>query len=203
MLLAMMKNIWFLVVCLASTVLAENFKTVDGKEYNNVTVSRVEPDGIVVVTSIGISKIYFAELPKDIQQRFHYNTGKAAAYAATEASAQAGPVKQRIEVISHGNAVDINQHLALGNVTLVDFYADWCGPCRRISPSVEQLAKSDPDLVLRKVDIGNWNTPVARQYHVESIPRIEVYNRSGQLVGTVQGAKFEDVKRYVAQAKAG
>ena len=54
----------------ASPALAEDFKTIDGKEYKNVEVSRVEPDGIVVKTKSGISKIYFVELPKDVQERF-------------------------------------------------------------------------------------------------------------------------------------
>jgi hypothetical protein len=38
---------------------------IDGKEYKNVTVSRGEPDGIVLITSTGISKVYFTELPKE------------------------------------------------------------------------------------------------------------------------------------------
>ena len=66
----------------ASLALADDFKTVDGKEYKNVTVSRVEADGIVIKTKTGLSKIYFVELPKDVQERFHYGsatpTGEAA-----------------------------------------------------------------------------------------------------------------------------
>ena len=54
----------------ASIAVADDFKTIDGKEYKNVEVSRVEPDGIVVKTKSGISKIYFVELPKDVQERF-------------------------------------------------------------------------------------------------------------------------------------
>src|SRR5947209_17095898 len=57
----------------ASIALAEDFKTINGKEYKNVTVSRVEPDGIVLKTKSGISKLYFTELPKEVQERFHYN----------------------------------------------------------------------------------------------------------------------------------
>ena len=53
-----------------SMALADDFKTIDGKEYKNVTVSRVEPDGLVLTTKTGILKVYFVELPKDVQERF-------------------------------------------------------------------------------------------------------------------------------------
>src|SRR5438094_6323867 len=56
----------------ASIALADDFKTINGKEYKNARVSRVEPDGIVLVTKSGISKLYFVELPKEVQERFHY-----------------------------------------------------------------------------------------------------------------------------------
>src|SRR5207244_1275393 len=43
-----------------------DFKTINGKEYKNATVSRVEPDGLVLRTKSGISKVYFSELPKEV-----------------------------------------------------------------------------------------------------------------------------------------
>ncbi len=46
----------------ASLAFSEDFKTNDGKEYKNATVKRVEPDGIIVKTNSGISKLYFTEL---------------------------------------------------------------------------------------------------------------------------------------------
>lgn len=105
-----------------------------------------------------------------------------------------------VDVIAKGNQVDINKHLAAGLVTIVDYYADWCGPCKQISPVLEQMAKSDPDIALRKVDIVNWESAVVKQYNIHSIPRVEVYNRAGKLVGTAT-ASADEVKRYVAQAK--
>jgi thioredoxin 1 len=237
-----MKVIIFLIACFASVALAEDFTAIDGKEYKNVSVSRVEPDGIVLISKLGISKVYFTELPKEVQDRFHYNAPEAAAYSAEQTASEVAfqnqqaelrrklaeeknrywtgqePAKnqqdklpppgavvagrgQQVEVISHGASVDINQHLALGNVTVVDFYADWCGPCRQIAPSLEQMARTDPEIALRKVDIVNWKTAVVKQYNIRSIPQVNVYNRTGRLVGTVVGADVQEVKRYVAQAK--
>lgn len=108
---------------------------------------------------------------------------------------------QQIEVIGHGASVDISKHLALGNVTIVEFYADWCGPCKEISPAIAQMAATDPEIAVRKIDIVNWGTAVVKQYNVHSIPHIEVYGRAGQLVGTVTGADVERVKDYVTRAK--
>ena len=52
-----MKVVTFLILCFAIVALADDFKTVQGKEYKNVTVSRVEPDGIVLKSKSGISRV--------------------------------------------------------------------------------------------------------------------------------------------------
>jgi len=70
----------------ASLVMADDFKTMDGMEYKNATVTRVEPDGIVVKYKSGISKLYFGELPKEVQERFHYDPQQATAYSAAQAA---------------------------------------------------------------------------------------------------------------------
>ena len=61
---------------------------ISGKEYKNVKVSRIEPDGIVLISKSGISKVYFTELPKEVQDRFHYDPAHAAAYSAEQAASQ-------------------------------------------------------------------------------------------------------------------
>ena len=68
-----------LVVCFASIALADDFKTINGKEYKDATIRRVETDGIVIRTKTGISKIYFVELPKDVQERFLPSPAKTVA----------------------------------------------------------------------------------------------------------------------------
>jgi hypothetical protein len=73
----------------ASLGLADDFKTIDGKIYKDATISHVEADGIVIKTKTGISKIYFVELPKDVQERFHYGSATPTGKAVTQRIAKA------------------------------------------------------------------------------------------------------------------
>jgi len=108
---------------------------------------------------------------------------RAAADAAARAKATARP-GVKIGVISdRGEQVDLPALLTVGKITIVDFYAEWCVPCQRISPQLEQLAKQDPDVVLIKIDIVNWNTPVTQQFGIKSVPNMRVFDRTKTQVG--------------------
>src|SRR3954470_22296152 len=115
----MIKVVCFLILCVTAAAFADDFKLVSGKEYKNVIVIRAEPDGIVLKTKSGISKVYFLELPKDVQERFHYNAAIGSAYSAQQSvnqSTTAAALRgQAVQVISHGAQVDISQHLVVGS----------------------------------------------------------------------------------------
>jgi hypothetical protein len=66
----------------ASIALADDFKTINGREYKNATLSRVEPDGIVVKFSGGIVKIPFTELSEELRRKYNYDPKAAKAFAA-------------------------------------------------------------------------------------------------------------------------
>jgi hypothetical protein len=93
-----MKILTLLIVCFASVALAEEFKAIDGKEYKNVRVNRVEPDGIVLISKSGISKVYFTEFPKEVQDRLHYDATQAAAYSAEQAASQVALLNHQAEL---------------------------------------------------------------------------------------------------------
>ena len=73
--------------------LAEDFKTVRGREYKDATIIRVEADGIVLKTKTGISKVYFVELPSDVQQRFHPTPANTAAARRRPGPTTPEPIK--------------------------------------------------------------------------------------------------------------
>jgi len=70
---------------------------------------------------------------------------------------------------------------------LVDFYADWCGPCKMIAPSVEQLsAEYEGKAKVFKLDVDS-NGVTAQTYRVMSIPTLLVF-KGGKVVDTIVGA---------------
>ena len=72
-------------------------------------------------------------------------------------------------------------------VSLLDFYADWCGPCRMVLPIVDEIAKEREDLLVGKINV-NENPDLAREFGVMSIPRLVVM-KNGKIVNSSVGAK--------------
>ena len=72
-------------------------------------------------------------------------------------------------------------------VSLVDFYADWCGPCRMVLPVVEQIAEERDDLLVVKVNVDD-NPELAKEFGVFSIPTLIVF-KDGEVVNKVSGAR--------------
>lgn len=71
---------------------------------------------------------------------------------------------------------------------LVDFWAEWCGPCRAVSPILDQIATENADkLDIVKVNVDE-NPQLAMKYQITSIPAMKVY-QGGEVVKTVIGAK--------------
>lgn len=68
--------------------------------------------------------------------------------------------------------------LQSSGTVLVDFYADWCGPCKLLSPVLEELARETPDAKIVKVNVDHA-PGVASRYRVNSIPTLVVF-RDGQ-----------------------
>ena len=70
---------------------------------------------------------------------------------------------------------------------LVDYWAEWCGPCKMIAPILEQIASENDGVVVAKLNVDE-NPQTAASYGITSIPTMNVY-QGGQIVKTIIGAK--------------
>lgn len=72
-------------------------------------------------------------------------------------------------------------------ISLLDFYADWCGPCRMVLPLVDEIASERDDILVGKINV-NDNPELAREFGVISIPTLVVM-QDGKILKKVSGAR--------------
>ena len=73
---------------------------------------------------------------------------------------------------------------------LIDFYADWCGPCKMIAPVLEEISKEQPELVIAKINVDEL-TEIAIQYGIQSIPTLMVME-NGEIVNKAVGFRTKE-----------
>jgi thioredoxin 1 len=70
---------------------------------------------------------------------------------------------------------------------LVDFWAEWCGPCRSIAPALEQLAEQHPGVAIRKINVDE-NPQVTTEQAIRSIPTLKLF-KNGEVIDTLVGSQ--------------
>lgn len=73
---------------------------------------------------------------------------------------------------------------------LLDFYADWCGPCRMLAPAIAEIAAEHPEIEVGKVNVDEEGE-LARRFGIVSIPLV-VLIKNGQVVGKALGYRSKD-----------
>jgi thioredoxin 1 len=92
------------------------------------------------------------------------------------------------------SAEEFEEYVADGGVYMVDFYADWCGPCKMLEPAVADLA-AETDATVLKVDIDELQD-LARSQGIRSVPTLQFY-ANGEKVQQVIGVQDKDDLRAI------
>ena len=83
-----------------------------------------------------------------------------------------------------------NEAVSTNDLVLVDFWAEWCGPCKKLSPILDEIA-DETGLLVGKLNVDE-NPEKMQEYSVHSIPTMVLF-KSGQPVKTIVGAKPKHV----------
>lgn len=85
------------------------------------------------------------------------------------------------------NKEHLEQILSENSAVVMDFYADWCGPCKQLLPILEQVSKEQKDVVFCKINVDQ-NEELSRAYGVRSIPTLK-YVKNNEIVKTTLGVQ--------------
>ena len=137
------KVLTLFILCFTSAAVAEDFTTVNGKEYKEATVTRVDPDGIVFKTKSGITKVYFTELPRQVQERFHYDSAKAASYSSEQTANYTAYQKQQEETQRQQAEADAKNNAIFEQQQAATNYS------HALQARYNELQKQEDDLLLQ------------------------------------------------------
>lgn len=85
-----------------------------------------------------------------------------------------------------------NEILENAGIALVDFYADWCGPCKMLSPIIDEISEERTDITVGKVNVDE-NNSLAAKYNVMSIPTMIIFKNGKEQARVVGVRPKEDI----------
>ena len=123
--------------------------------------------------------------------------------ACGHAVAPAPPAPDKsVQLNAPGEPVDLAKVLPAGYVTVVDFWSESCHACVMIGGMLAVGVAKDPRVVIRKIDVGDGFTPVARAYQIDALPHYLIYDKRKRLRYDLVGSDCVEASTYAKQLAA-
>lgn len=101
-----------------------------------------------------------------------------------------------MENVIIGTKDNLSSLISGEKTTIVDFWAEWCGPCRALGPILDKLAEEHPDIQVVKVNVDE-NSELSTEYGIRSIPAVYIY-KNGVEANKFLGLKNkEEIKKLI------
>ncbi|HEX3762862.1 MAG TPA: thioredoxin family protein [Kofleriaceae bacterium] len=126
-------------------------------------------------------------------------TPAAAPAAPGPAPAPAASPAKLVQLNAPGAAVDVAAALPAGYVTVVDFWSQSCEACGPLGERLETGVAGEPRVVIRKVDVGDGDTPAAEAYKISALPHFFIYDKQKRLRYDLIGPDCLEAARYARQ----
>jgi thioredoxin 1 len=101
-----------------------------------------------------------------------------------------------MENVIEGTNENFKELINQDKITIVDFWAEWCGPCRMLGPILDNVAKERADIQVVKVDVDS-NSELSSEYGIRSIPAVYIF-KNGEQINKFVGVKTkEDILKLI------
>jgi len=95
-----------------------------------------------------------------------------------------------MENVIQGTSENVKSLIEEGKTTIVDFYAEWCGPCKTLGPILDKVATENPEVNVIKVNVDE-NNDLSSEFGIRSIPAVFIF-KAGELSEKFVGVKTKE-----------
>jgi copper chaperone CopZ len=113
-----------------------------------------------------------------------------------------------LDIVSYDGSkpIDVAASLAPNKITVLDYWAEWCSPCHLLEARLQHLLKENPNMAVRRVNVGKWDNAAAEQatkaFRLEALPYVRVYDARGKFVDDVTGGSWDKLLKVIDKARA-